>query len=329
MSDLKPTLQHISEIIEITEKLRAECKNPLDAPKVGKAELAAIIKLVKDTCREPDAPDKGQVINAPLFVPDGVSPSEYPKGNTKTSNGKFVKAASDLFEGPFTPTKMERQLSSFSIRGLIKFRRLLLRPQNLKSKDQSVIRELLNIDSLAKSVLEKKIREAARERWKQNGHPLAVNFCRKLKPWRAYLLSLGYKELAALDIGDIYPQLSVGLCESYSNFLLSKGDSPDSLLNPIIGQLWLVMDNRVAEIKAEDEQKATGTNTSPLSSLKNPVTCAEVGGIIRKRSDNIAAELKKHRYPVVKSNRKNYCNAEDAAVLWPKWKRHCQSQEDK
>jgi hypothetical protein len=286
---LKPTQKDLSEIIEIAEKLRTECKKPLGSPKVEKTELAAIIQLVKEVCQELDAQHSGQ--------------------------DKIINV-SDLFAGPFTPTKIEQQLSKFSIRGLIKFRRLLLRPQNLKSKDQSVTRELLNIDSLAKSELEKKIREAVRERWKQNGHPMAVKFCRKLKPWRAYLLSLGYEELAALDIGDIYPQLSVALRECCSKFLITNGkdDSPDSLLNPIIGQLWLVMDNWLAGIQAEDEQKVAGieyialdvaTRTITIGTKPTPITSERVWNFIK---DLVSAAKDDRLVPMLDGGQNNKNN---------------------
>jgi hypothetical protein len=80
------------------------------------------------------------------------------------------------------------------------------------------------------------------------------------------------------------------------------------------------------EQRAGEQKKDTVTNAAPLATLKNPVACVEVGCYISKRPDNIATSLKNHNYSVVKSGRKNYCNAEDAGVLWPKWKKHWQLQ---
>lgn len=60
----------------------------------------------------------------------------------------------------------------------------------------------------------------------------------------------------------------------------------------------------------------------------NPVTCVYVAGIIRKRSDVVARTLKAHQYTVVKKAHKNYCDAEQAAVLWPKWKKHWQELQE-
>ena len=84
--------------------------------------------------------------------------------------------------------------------------------------------------------------------------------------------------------------------------------------------------------EAEKPAKTSGGETAPvkeppLAVLKNPMTCAEIGGIIHKRSDNIAQTLKRSKYPVVKSNRRYYCNAEDAGILWPKWKKHWQNKQ--
>ncbi|MHC4495136.1 MAG: hypothetical protein ACYSYM_04855 [Planctomycetota bacterium] len=66
-----------------------------------------------------------------------------------------------------------------------------------------------------------------------------------------------------------------------------------------------------------------------LSNLKTPVACGDVAGIIHKRSDNVARTLKGKRYPVVKAGGKYYCEAEDAAVIWPKWKNHWQKRQKK
>lgn len=59
-----------------------------------------------------------------------------------------------------------------------------------------------------------------------------------------------------------------------------------------------------------------------LSDFEHPVPCSHVAGIIRKRSDNIARSLRSHKYPVIVSGARSYCDAEHAAVLWPKWKKY-------
>jgi len=78
----------------------------------------------------------------------------------------------------------------------------------------------------------------------------------------------------------------------------------------------------IAKMAREEDPEDGGL----LKSLKNPVPCTDVSGIIRVRSDNIARRLKAGRYPVVKLGKKNYCDADDAAVLWPKWKKHWQEK---
>lgn len=83
---------------------------------------------------------------------------------------------------------------------------------------------------------------------------------------------------------------------------------------------WCIKANRVIR----EEKNNAGTKISPLAALKNPVSCVDVSVVIRKRSDNIATKLINHNYKVIKIGRKNYCDAEDAAVLWPKWKKHWQ-----
>ncbi len=63
-----------------------------------------------------------------------------------------------------------------------------------------------------------------------------------------------------------------------------------------------------------------------LKNLENAVACSEVGGIIHRRSDNIARTLRSRRYPVVTEGGKTYCDAEDAAVVWPVWKKHLEKE---
>jgi hypothetical protein len=101
-------------------------------------------------------------------------------------------------------------------------------------------------------------------------------------------------------------------------------------LSLFIDQLRLVtkISSKAETGKTGETEQETTLVKKPLSVLKNPVTCVEISGIIRRRSDNIAAKLKKSGYPVVKSNRRYYCDAEHAGVLWPKWKKHWQNKQN-
>ena len=66
---------------------------------------------------------------------------------------------------------------------------------------------------------------------------------------------------------------------------------------------------------------AAGISDTPkiaLDDFKHPVKCTVVAEIVRGMSHNIAAKLKRHQYPVVKVARKNYCEVEHAAILYPK-----------
>jgi hypothetical protein len=65
-----------------------------------------------------------------------------------------------------------------------------------------------------------------------------------------------------------------------------------------------------------------------LSDFEHPVPCSLVAGIVRKRSDNVARSLKNHKYPVILSCDKYYCDAEHAAVLWPKWKKYWKEKQE-
>ncbi len=58
------------------------------------------------------------------------------------------------------------------------------------------------------------------------------------------------------------------------------------------------------------------------------VPCVKIAGIIRKRSDSIARTLNAAKYPVIKQAGKNYCDPEQAAVLFPKWKEYYKRQQE-
>ena len=65
-----------------------------------------------------------------------------------------------------------------------------------------------------------------------------------------------------------------------------------------------------------------------LADLENPVACVDVRKIVggHSRSDNIARRLRAGKYPVVREGNKCYCDAEHAALIWPKWKKYWKKQ---
>lgn len=68
------------------------------------------------------------------------------------------------------------------------------------------------------------------------------------------------------------------------------------------------------------------SNANKLACFQNPVLCSEVAKIVHKRSDNIARRLRAGKYLVVIEGNKCYCDAEHAALIWPKWKKHWKKQ---
>jgi len=60
----------------------------------------------------------------------------------------------------------------------------------------------------------------------------------------------------------------------------------------------------------------------------NFIPCVQIAGIIRRRSDAIARTLRTAKYTVVKKAGKNYCDPEQAAVLFPKWKKHWKARKE-
>jgi len=61
----------------------------------------------------------------------------------------------------------------------------------------------------------------------------------------------------------------------------------------------------------------------------NYILCTTIAGIVRKRSDAIARTLKNAHYPVIKVNNKNYCNPDQAAAIFPKWKKYLKNKLEK
>jgi hypothetical protein len=65
---------------------------------------------------------------------------------------------------------------------------------------------------------------------------------------------------------------------------------------------------------------STVENRDPRSVFANPVSLIELvklGGI-KERSDNMAKKMKRHNFKLEKIDSKWYCEAADAAILWPK-----------
>lgn len=78
------------------------------------------------------------------------------------------------------------------------------------------------------------------------------------------------------------------------------------------------LENNFLKEQAKSGEAAKRNNQLKLHDLKNPIKCTEVAAIVRGMSHNIAAKLKRHEYPVVQVARKNYCEVEHAAILYPK-----------
>jgi hypothetical protein len=68
----------------------------------------------------------------------------------------------------------------------------------------------------------------------------------------------------------------------------------------------------VQRFSGEAEKKGVS-----LDALKHPIRCTVVAGIVREMSHNVAAKLRRYQYPVITVARKNYCEIEHAAILWP------------
>ena len=72
-------------------------------------------------------------------------------------------------------------------------------------------------------------------------------------------------------------------------------------------------------------------STKEAQSVELPlhfVACSEISGIIRKPLDAIARTLRAAGYPVIKKAGKNYCDPNQAAVLFPKWKKHLKNWQE-
>jgi len=137
--------------------------------------------------------------------------------------------------------------------------------------------------------------------------------------------------LLAMDLG-ILPRF-VGAEEIHDLPLPWEYDKPPVVLrNPprVVDESDIPrLRESLKKAQALSSDRAGGDDTAPaLQKLKNPVKCGEVAVIVHMRSDNVARMLRSRRYPVVTVGRKNYCEAEDAAVLWPKWKKRWRETEN-
>jgi len=80
-----------------------------------------------------------------------------------------------------------------------------------------------------------------------------------------------------------------------------------------------------------EQQKQAAKNKPPQETDEMPLTyvpCTKISGIEHKRPDAIARSLKAAKYPVIKKAHRNYCDPEQAGVLFPKWKKHWEEQQE-
>ncbi len=59
-----------------------------------------------------------------------------------------------------------------------------------------------------------------------------------------------------------------------------------------------------------------------LADMVDPVSCVEVGGVVRKRSDRVAEIMQRRGYVIIQKARTYYCQAKDAGALWGKFRRY-------
>jgi hypothetical protein len=59
-----------------------------------------------------------------------------------------------------------------------------------------------------------------------------------------------------------------------------------------------------------------------LADMEDPVSCVEVAGVVRKRSDSVARALRRANLMVVRCGQGYYCQAKDAGALWRKFGRY-------
>lgn len=93
-------------------------------------------------------------------------------------------------------------------------------------------------------------------------------------------------------------------------------------------QLLVTRAKALLESMIDKAEHGSEEKSLTLSDLEHPVPCLRVAGIVHKRSDNVARSLRSHKYPVIVSGDKYYCDAEHAAVLWPKWKKHWREKQE-
>jgi hypothetical protein len=84
--------------------------------------------------------------------------------------------------------------------------------------------------------------------------------------------------------------------------------------------------DKLLELREEAEgylQKNVSSKKSlSVLDLKDPVACKEVAEFIHKQSGNVARELRNRNFPVVTVKRINFCEAEHAGIVWPKFRNH-------
>lgn len=78
-----------------------------------------------------------------------------------------------------------------------------------------------------------------------------------------------------------------------------------------------------AEQGVEGPEAAGGVT---LADMEDPVSCVDVGDVVRKRSDRVAEMMQRRGYVIVQKARTYYCQAKDAAALWGKFRRHWEAE---
>ena len=85
------------------------------------------------------------------------------------------------------------------------------------------------------------------------------------------------------------------------------------------------LEGRKVEVlrKIRSEQGVDGPGPSvTLADMEDPVSCVEVGDVVRKRSDRVAEMMQRRGYVIIQKARTYYCQAKDAAALWGKFRKH-------
>jgi len=270
---LRPTPQDILVIITEIEAAKRAINAFMGSSEnqeaeIPKSELSAVMQLINDTFKEYEGQVKGEVIKSEILSDTGAVKKYLVALDTEIVHPKHL-----FRTGPFPPkSETERQLLNLSIPGLKIFMQLLdEKIKNLRMSQLFGVRkgELLDIYSSARLELEKKQRTAEAEKWKKQISSQIQIIRQKILLYRVYFLSHKLNELTDLNFltGTFNAQLYV-ICSKYHR---EKGITPDSVLNPILGQLYIAMALCGMKIKAGGRKNA-GINTGQKGTRKEPLT---------------------------------------------------------